>query len=506
MRSRVVLRNTLAALAWQVIVAVFGFVTPALVIRTYGSEVYGLVSSIGQVMRYFGLMEAGLGGAALFALYRPLADNDFDAVNKVMAFTSRYFLRIGLLFLAVLATVAPAYARGIGSATLGPEFIMVMFLVIGSSGALEFLIISRCRIILVADEKGYMFSLVGGVGVLVQQGTAIALILARAPVELVYLAAVPVVVIRGIALNHLVRRAFDGRVHFGGRVTRDESGISLQRNVFLHEIAHTINQASPLVAVGVLHGLADASTYAVFNLPISMVSLLMATLHQAVAPSFGRVVAEGGAARSNAPFLSFQFWYFAVSTWLLCATVILVTPFVRVYTAGVDDVDYMRPEFGYMLTTLAAVTSLRVVYSILINAFGLFRETARWAIATSAVGLVVTYTLGSLGAHLTIVGPVVALFLNCCLQWAVMRRCKPDVASSRGMLTFVVMLLLLAASALAGHVLDLRPDGWLSFLGYAFVVSGVVAVAVFVALVGFERRRCLGHWAYLTSVAGRGRM
>jgi len=502
-RSRVVLRNTLAAVLLQVVIAVFGFITPALVIRSYGSEVNGLVSSISQVLRYFALMEGGLSGAALFALYRPLASDDFEAVNRILGFASRFFKRVGLLYLAVVVVAAPLYALVLGPTTLSVDFIVVIFLVIGLSGALEFLVVARYRLVLTADEKGHLLSLVGGVGVIVQQTTAIVLILANSPVEIVYLTSVPVLLVRGLALRFMVIRVFSRRVSFKSHEERGVSGIHFQRHVFLHEVSYTLNQASPLVAVGVLHGLTVASIYAVYSMPIAMVTLLLATFHQSMTPSFGRLVAEGGAARSNAPFLSFQFLYLLLSTWLLCCTIVLVTPFVYVYTAGIQDTNYVRPEFGYALTLLAAANALRVVYAVLVSAYGLFESTAGWAVATSILGLSLSYLLGDWSAPLVAVGPVAALVLNCLVQLVILRRRVPEVSSSRGMSTALLMFALIGAAGLAGHALELRPDSWASLLWMCVLTATAMLVPIGVVFVVFERRRGRAHVDYLTGAFRR---
>lgn len=495
-RSRAVLRNTVAALTLQVVIAGFGFVTPGLVIRTYGSEVNGLVASISQVLRYFALMEAGLGGAALFALYGPLGRRDFQAVNKVLAFTTVYFRRVGLLFLGAVLFFAPLYALGLGS-TLSKGFVMVMFLVIGLSGALEFVLIAPRRILLTADEKGYVLSIVGLVGVVLQQGVAIGIILAQGPVQMVYAIAIPILVARAVTLAVVVRRVFRGQARFRGRPSRADSGIRFQRDVFLHEIAFTLNQASPLVAVSVLHGLDDASIFAVYALPITMVSLLMATFHQAAAPSFGRLIAEVGAARGNSPFQSFQFWYYAVSAWLLCSTAVLATPFVSVYTTGVHDVDYVQPAYGYLLTLFAAATSLRVVYAILTSSHGLFQQTAKWAVLTSGIGLLITYGLGVISAPLTIVGPVVALVLNSTAQARVLRKLVPVVPSSQGLKTWCVMVTLVGVFAAGWHTIGLHPEGWVSFLILCMAVAGCALVVAIAGLAVYERTDLRAHLGYV---------
>ena len=68
----------------QIVVMVIGFITPGLMIQTYGSEINGLVSSINQIISYLSLVEAGLSGAAVYSLYRPLADHNKKVINAIM--------------------------------------------------------------------------------------------------------------------------------------------------------------------------------------------------------------------------------------------------------------------------------------------------------------------------------------------------------------------------------------------------------------------------------------
>ena len=49
------------------------FIIPCIMLKYYGSEINGLVSSINQFIVYFNLVEAGLSGAAIYVLYKPLA-------------------------------------------------------------------------------------------------------------------------------------------------------------------------------------------------------------------------------------------------------------------------------------------------------------------------------------------------------------------------------------------------------------------------------------------------
>ena len=67
-------------------------------LKYYGSEINGLVSSINQFIVYFNLVEAGLSGAAIYALYKPLAENNHKAINSIVS-AARNFIRNQAIFL-----------------------------------------------------------------------------------------------------------------------------------------------------------------------------------------------------------------------------------------------------------------------------------------------------------------------------------------------------------------------------------------------------------------------
>ena len=66
--------NSLTSMVSQIVVMAAGMITPRLMIATYGSEMNGLVSSLNQFISYITLVEAGIGGAAIYSLYKPLAE------------------------------------------------------------------------------------------------------------------------------------------------------------------------------------------------------------------------------------------------------------------------------------------------------------------------------------------------------------------------------------------------------------------------------------------------
>lgn len=89
--SKFVLNSASTALL-QVVTMVAGFITPRFLLMAYGSDVNGLISSINQFITYFNLVEAGLSSAAVYSLYKPIAENDHGKINRIVTAARNFYI------------------------------------------------------------------------------------------------------------------------------------------------------------------------------------------------------------------------------------------------------------------------------------------------------------------------------------------------------------------------------------------------------------------------------
>lgn len=90
----------------QVLTLIFGLIVPRLFIQTFGSEMNGLLSSLGNIYSYLALVEAGIGTTAIQALYGPLGRDDKRSINQIMAATAHYYNRAGFIYLVGVLLIA----------------------------------------------------------------------------------------------------------------------------------------------------------------------------------------------------------------------------------------------------------------------------------------------------------------------------------------------------------------------------------------------------------------
>ena len=99
--------NIATSVLLQVVSGVCGLILPRFILRSFGSEVNGLVASVGQLLSYAVLLEGGIGGVMRAALYKPLANEDDAGISGIFYQIRRTFRKISIVFigLAVLLSI-----------------------------------------------------------------------------------------------------------------------------------------------------------------------------------------------------------------------------------------------------------------------------------------------------------------------------------------------------------------------------------------------------------------
>ncbi|NTV91413.1 MAG: hypothetical protein HGA22_13810, partial [Clostridiales bacterium] len=167
MRAKLSLYNTLCAVILQIANLIINLVLPKIMILEYGSAVNGLVTSIRQFIAYFGLVEAGLTGAAVYALYKPLANRDEAQTNGILSAANRFYNISGFFFSALVLLTAFLYPMFTSGQGISAITIAILVIVIGTSGALEFFAVGKYKVLFTADQKSYVISLINTAAVVI---------------------------------------------------------------------------------------------------------------------------------------------------------------------------------------------------------------------------------------------------------------------------------------------------------------------------------------------------
>jgi len=376
----------MATALYQVLVMIAGFITPRVMLQYYGSELNGLVSSINQFIVYFNLVEAGLSGAAIYALYKPLANSDHKAINGVLSASKKFYNQAGYIFVSLTLGLAILYPMYVKTETLTPLNVGLLVMVLGVNGALEFFTLSKYRALLSADQKTYVISLASIIFVITN--TLIIVILANLSVS--------IVVLRSVALLSLFLRSFIlmGYVkakykYVNYKEKPDTTALNKRWDALYLQILGVIHTGAPTVIITLqLNDLKLVSVYTIFNMVITGIGGILGIFISGLSASFGDVIARGEQKTLQRAYREFEFSYYSLITIVYSIAFVTIMPFIRIYTRGITDVSYDLPLIGFLFVLNGLLYNVKTPQGMLVISAGKYKET-KWQTTTQGVIVVV---------------------------------------------------------------------------------------------------------------------
>ena len=479
-------QNTAATAAYQLTAMLLGFVTPRLMMLFYGSEVNGLIVSVTEFLTYFKLVEAGLASAAVVGLYKPLADEDWSAVSAIVSAARRFYNVAGLIFCGITVVFAAVYpsfvpVNDISGNPMSYLSVMLLVCAMGVSGALEFFTLSRYRVLLTADQRTYMVSIVSMLSLLLSTALIVALSCLRVNVIWVRLAASCTLVVRSLVLSRYVKKEYP---QVDALAQPNNAPLAKRWDAMYQQITVAFHQGAGVVMTTLLTR--DAATISVYGtyhmVTVGLWGVLKMTT-TGIYSIFGNLLASGEHERFRAAYRDFELLYHAICTALFSTAAVLIVPFVVLYTKGVMDANYYAPLIGYLIIVEALTDHGKMPMDLMITAAGAFKETRHHCTAQVVCAVVLGLGLGAIwGVPGVLVGIILSNLLRTGLQlWYVPRHIThlPWQSTLKRILRMVLECAVIAVPLL---LLDLPIVGvkrWLLFgvgiFAYASLLTALFA-------------------------------
>ena len=101
------IKNMIFALCCQVLSALLGFVTKTIFLNVLGDTYNGMIGFFANIVSVLSLAELGLGAAIVFALYKPIAENDTPRLQSLMRFYKKVYTYIAFIVLGLGLLLLP---------------------------------------------------------------------------------------------------------------------------------------------------------------------------------------------------------------------------------------------------------------------------------------------------------------------------------------------------------------------------------------------------------------
>ena len=236
MRSEQAFKNMAANLFLQVVVFLSGIILPRFILEAYGSTVNGMITSVNQFLTYLSLAEAGVATASVVALYNPLALGRKDEVNSILSATRKFYNRSGVLFFVLTAALVVVYPLFI-SRQLDHGLVRWMIVVLAGSTLIDYFFLGKYRVLLNANQEGYVVALVQSAGTILNMVVSIVLIYAGASILLVKAVATAVYVMRLFLIRAYAKKRYP---ELDFHVAPAEHALKQKNAALLHQVVGII--------------------------------------------------------------------------------------------------------------------------------------------------------------------------------------------------------------------------------------------------------------------------
>lgn len=360
-----------------------GFILPRMILTYFGSVYNGVVASVTQFIGCIALLKSGIGMATKAALYDPLYRNDVEKISGIMSATMRFLRKISGIFLVCILFFAGIYPFCIKE-NFGWSFTASLVLIISLGTFFQYYFGLGNQLLLVADQRYYVVSLVAIVNTIVCTLVSVFCMKMGMSIHGVKLFGSIIYCSTPIFLNLYVGKKY--RIDRGA--APDWESISNRWDAFGMQVAMFVNNNTDIIIASLFLTMKEVSVYTVYYLVFNGIKKIIVRVTTGVEAALGNLKAEKNIDRLKNNFRMFEFVLnFLCAITFSCLT-ILIIPFVRIYTKGISDANYIRYWFAFVACAAELAYCLRLSYTYMVQVIGAFNETKRFSYIEAAINII----------------------------------------------------------------------------------------------------------------------
>lgn len=486
------LKNSAVALALFIVAFLLNFISRKVFLDGLGEDVLGLTSTTQNILSFLNIAELGISYAVSFTLYKPLFNNDREAINEIVDLQRHLYRYVAYIIMIGGIAVMTLFPVIFAKMTLPLWYAYASFIVFMASALLGYFVNFK-QIVLTAAQLDYKVQLSFRVTQLIKLLAQIVAVLLVPGGYIIWLAIeLLFAIISAYALHRTTMRTFPWLARSGKKFSELKAKysefITKIKQVFVHKISgFALSQSAPLI-IYAYTSLGVVAMYGNYLIIVNGLNQLIGAVFNGFSAGIGNLVAENDKKKIWKVFNElFSLRMFIAGT--VC--------FVLAYSAG----DFVKCWIGeqYVFpwsTTLLIVATLfisisRSIVDSYIGAYGLYQDIGAPAVeATLNIGcsILLGYYFGINGI---LCGMLISLIVIVIL-W------KPYFLFTRAMkghlfdyikIYAIHIIAIITAAWSAKFILDLFLEdyfsGWWIFIAKAsagMVLYGLLLLIILIAL------------------------
>lgn len=387
-KQRITLLNTISTLIFQLTTMLSGFIIPKLILDTFGSNANGLVSSLSQFLGYIALVEGGITGVIMAKLYKPLTENNNEKISAILASANRFYRRISYIFIIYAVFLGVAYPI-IFNTGFDFFYVFLLTLILSITNIIQYMFSITYRTLLNADKKIYIVSFTQAFIRIAEIILAFLAIKVYPDIHFLKFLTGIVFIIQPIVYFSYVKKHYQ----IDKAAKADNALIKGRWDGFAINTAAFIHNSTDIAILTIFTNLATVSVYSVYALITGGIKNVINALTSSLNPTLGHAYARRDYSGLKKKLDLYEYIIFMLVFFIFGVAVLLITPFVMLYTDGLTDADYYQPVFGVLLILAEALYLLKFPHLNLAYSADKFKEISRPAFIEAGLNIVISVAL-----------------------------------------------------------------------------------------------------------------
>ena len=404
-KKKKVIYNLLYSFLGQIITICIGLLLPRLFVINYGSEVNGLINSISQIFVYMALFESGVGAVTLQALYKPIAMDDRNGINEILAATDKYYKKTGTMYFFSLLLLSVIYPLVVSTELKSIQVSLIIFF-LGLSNVLLFFFQGKYKIFLQAEGKSYITTNVVTIVTILTNLIKIACIYLGINIVSIMVCGFIVNMIQVVYILIYIKQHYKW---IDLKVTPDFESINQKNSMLIHQIAGMVFQNTDVLILTFACDLKVVSIYSVYKLVTNHLYGFLSIGINSISFALGQIFSTN-LEKFKKSIDIFETYFSAISFAVYLVCLYLFIPFIRIYTQGFSDSKYIDLWLPWLFIIVELLTLARVPMLNTINYAGHFKLTLPQTITETIINLTVSIVMVfKFGIYGVLIGTIVAL-------------------------------------------------------------------------------------------------
>nr|WP_305181929.1 hypothetical protein [uncultured Schaedlerella sp.] len=406
MKTKRSIYNLIAAIVSQGVVMILGFIIPRLTLMNYGSETNGYMTTVSQIYSYIGLLEAGLSTAVVQSLYAPVANNDKTLISGIINASRVYYRKIAVAYAGIVmvgSVILPFVIQG----ALQKMEMGLYFFLFGISNIINFWFTASMRPLVLAEGKNYINS---NITMVFHFGSQMAkILLLRLGVNIVILQlGYSIINILQIVVYYLY--FYKCYKWLDSSLPPDMKAIKQRNAFFIQQISNLIFSCTDTVLLSFFCNLRVTSIYTVYMLIFNAISMLLSMITSSTQFILGQVY-NADRKQYVVVHRTYESILMTVTFILFTSAEILAIPFIKLYTSGITDADYIDYVLPIMFSLNGLLSTCKSTSMRLIEFSFHAKQTVKKTVLEAGINLALSCLLiPRYGIRGALIGTGIALF------------------------------------------------------------------------------------------------